>query len=158
MSPSNIGYQTSRALFLTLGLIACSTGFARGGGDFHAGGGGGGYHQGDIGNGGYHQDDVGNGDFHQDDGGNGVYNHDNVGVGDDNLNDNGAFNHNDDEYNHYGNGGYDYIGPNVGNYYPGTGWVDPTVVINPNDDNSNCQTVQNCNDAGTCITQNEDCN
>ena len=88
---------------------------------------GGGYHQGGY----YHQQDG----YHQ-----GIYNQ------------YGGYHHNYD--NNY------YSGYSVGNYYPGDGWVAPAVTIAPTVnttvDDSNCQTIQQCNDNGTCILS-QDC-
>lgn len=67
---------------------------------------------------------------------------------------NGGWNHPD--YN-YHNGDI-----NVGNYHPGNGWiapayVAPTYIINNSDDDSDCQSTQQCDSNGNCIqTQNCD--
>ncbi|BCA94175.1 hypothetical protein TUM19329_05360 [Legionella antarctica] len=74
-----------------------------------------------------------------------------------------AGNHLSSGYNH--NGGYRpnygyhqstdelnyYTAPNIGNYVPGSGWGSPTVVVEPANDNDNCQ-IQQCNPNGNCIT------
>lgn len=58
----------------------------------------------------------------------------------------GYRNDDDDDY---------YSSAAIGNYYPGNGYIAPTVILDQDNDNNNCQTVQQCNDNGTCIlTQN----
>ncbi|KTD67505.1 hypothetical protein [Legionella shakespearei] len=50
-----------------------------------------------------------------------------------------------------------YHNSNVGNYYPGNGWVAPTYIINGGGDYDDCQSVQQCDSNGNCI-QTQDCN
>lgn len=70
----------------------------------------------------------------------------------------GAGNWNHNTYNHYDVHNNNI---NVGNYHPGRGWVAPVYVapsyiINGNDYDENCQTVQQCDAYGNC-TQTQDC-
>jgi hypothetical protein len=65
---------------------------------------------------------------------------------------NGGWNHPDYNY-------HDDV--NVGNYHPGNGWiapvyvapayVAPTYIVNDSDDDSDCQSVQQCDSNGNCI-------
>ncbi|KTD55466.1 hypothetical protein [Legionella quateirensis] len=73
---------------------------------------------------------------------------------------NGGWNHPD--YNYHNDD------VNVGNYHPGNGWVAPvyvaptyvapTYIINnsDDDDDSDCQTVQQCDSNGNCV-QSQSC-
>lgn len=134
MHSTTKGCFSYRSFFLVISFISGSTCFAGhggggmmgGGGGYHQGGGGG-YHQGNIGGEAYHND----GDYHQ-----GIYNQ------------GGGYYHHDDDYNDDYNA---YVNPGVGHYYPGNGYIAPGVVLDPGDVSTNCQTVQQCNDNGTCI-------
>ncbi len=135
MCSYNKVHRKYRSLFLIIGFILSTPDFAEHGGawgmggSYHQGNGGAYYHQ----NGGYHQQDG----YHQ-----GMYNH-------------------YDGYHHDDGNDYNYYpGYSVGNYYPGNGWVAPEVTINPTVnttvEDSDCQTIQQCNDNGTCILS-QDC-
>ncbi len=129
MCSANKVYRRYRSLFLILSFTLSTPVFAEHGGGRGASGG---YHQGNSG-GYYHQQ----GGYHQ-----GIYNQ------------YGGYHHSyDNNYNYYS-------GYSVGNYYPGDGWVAPEVTIDPTVntivDDSDCQTIQQCNDNGTCILS-QDC-
>ncbi|CEG57998.1 hypothetical protein [Legionella fallonii] len=136
-----------RALFLVIGFALSSIVFAEhGGGGYHQGNTGG-YHQGNTG--GYHQGNTGG--YHQ--GNTGGYHQGNTGGYHQ-----GIYNQYDGYHHNYDNNYYS--GYSIGNYYPSGGWVAPTVVIDPSVnttvDESDCQTIQQCNDDGTCILT-QDC-
>ena len=73
------------------------------------------------------------------------------------LNGNGAVHNGYHNDNYHGAGVYhhnnNYVGPAVGNYYPGAGWGAAAVVVNPNA----CQSIQQCDSNGNCV-QTQECN
>lgn len=72
----------------------------------------------------------------------------------------GGFHQNNGDHQNDGyhqNNEYNYVAPNAGNYHQDNGaWVAP-VVIDPAVNDTDCQTVQQCDSDGNCI-ESQNCN